>query len=145
MKVILTQNVPNLGQAGDVKEVKKGYGFNYLLPEGLAELATPGALKSIKHIVARAEKDKAALKAQIAGALQTLDGKEVKLTVKARDGKLFGSVTKQDVVKAIAALGGQVDEDVVKLETPIKTVGEYTVTLEKGGAQASLKLVVAAE
>ena len=145
MKVILTQNVPNLGQAGDVKEVKKGYGFNYLLPEGLAELATPGALKSIQHIVARAKKDQVALRAQIASALEVLNGKELKIAAKAKDGKLFGSVTKQDIVKAIASLGGQVDEDVVKLETPIKEVGEYSIELKKGDAQAKLKLIVVAE
>ncbi len=142
MKVILTQNVPNLGQAGDVKEVKKGYGFNYLLPEGLAELATPGALKSIKHIVARAEKDKAEHVAQLTGAVQAVDGKAVTLKMKSKDGKLFGSVTKANIVKA---LEGAVNEEMIELEHPIKTTGEFDVKISAGSAKATVKLSVVSE
>lgn len=142
MKVILTQTVPNLGVAGDVKEVKKGYGFNYLLPEGLAELATPGALKSIKHLVARAEHDRHAQATQMAEAIQSVNGKMVTITMKSRDGKLFGSVTKGAIAKA---LGGVVNEAVIVLEQPIKNLGDYTVTVEGQGVVASIKLSVVSE
>lgn len=142
MKVILTQNVPKLGQAGDVKEVKKGYGFNYLLPEGLAELATPGALKSIKHIVARAEKEKSEYAAELAGAVQAVDGKSVTITMKSKDGKLFGSVTKANIAKA---LDGTVSEEMIELEHPIKATGEYDVKISAGTAKATVKLSVVSE
>lgn len=142
MKVILTQDVPSLGKAGDVKEVKNGYGFNYLLPEGLAELATPGALKSIKHIIARAEKDKAAHTAKITGAIQSVNGKSVTITMKAKDGKLFGSVTKANIAKA---LDGAVDESSIVLDQPIKSLGEYTIGIESHGTKASIKLSVVSE
>lgn len=142
MKVILTQAVPNLGAAGDVKEVKKGYGFNYLLPQGLAELATPGALKSIKHIVARAEKEKKEASAQIEAAVAAVNGKAVTLTMKAKGGKLFGSVTKSDLVKA---LDGAIDESMIVLEHPIKAVGEFDVPVVAGQAKARVKLSVVSE
>lgn len=142
MKVILTQDVPSLGKAGEVKEVKKGYGFNYLLPEGLAELATPGAMKSIKHIVARAAKEKAEHGAKLAGAVQAVDGKSVTITMKAKDGKLFGSVTKANIAKA---LEGAVAEDILVLAHPIKTVGEYDVDIVSGSAKAVVKLSVVSE
>ena len=142
MKVILTQDVPSLGKAGDVKEVKKGYGFNYLLPEGLAELATPGALKSIKHIVARAEKDKAEHVAQLAGAVQAVDGTSVTIAMKAKDGKLFGSVTKGNIANA---LDGAVSEEMIVLEHPIKALGEYVIKIEAGVAKATVKLSVISE
>lgn len=142
MKVILTQDVPSLGKAGEVKEVKKGYGFNYLLPEGLAELATPGALKSIKHIVARAEKERALELAQMAGAVQSVNGKVVTITMKAKDGKLFGSVTKGSIAKA---LEGAVAEEMIALEHPIKAVGEYEVAIVAGSTRATVKLSVVSE
>lgn len=142
MKVILTQDVPSLGKAGDVKEVKKGYGFNYLLPEGLAELATPGAMKSIKHIVARAEKDKTEHAARLAGAVQAVDGTSVTIVMKAKDGKLFGSVTKGNIANA---LDGAVSEEMIVLEHPIKALGEYAIKIEAAAVKATVKLSVISE
>lgn len=142
MKVILTQNVPNLGQAGDVKEVKKGYGFNYLLPEGLAELATPGALKTIQAIVARAKKEQNEHLAALAASVQALDGKLVTIKAKAKDGKLFGSVTKARLVKA---LEGAVDETMLVLDQPIKVLGDYEIPVQAGTVKATVKLSVVSE
>lgn len=142
MKVILTQDVPNLGKAGEVKEVKKGYGFNYLLPEGLAELATPGALKSIQFLVARAEKEKQEAGAQIEAAASAVNGKAITLTMKAKDGKLFGSVTKNDIVKA---LGGNITEAMVKLEHPVKTIGDFDIPVTVGQVKSVVKLSVVSE
>lgn len=142
MKVILTQDISSLGKAGDVKEVKKGYGFNYLLPEGLAELATPGALKSIKHIIARAEKERNEQSAKLAGVVKAVDGKTVSIVMKSKGGKLFGSVTKAALAKA---LDGVVTEEMIVLEHPIKALGEYTVAIASGDAKASVKLSVVSE
>ncbi len=142
MKVILTKDVPSLGKAGEVKEVKKGYGFNYLLPEGLAELATPGALKSVKHIVARAEKERAEALAKLSGAVQAVDGRSVTIPMKSKEGKLFGSVTKAAIAKA---LGGEVSEDMIVLEHPIKALGEYSVSVVAGSARATVKLSIVSE
>lgn len=139
MKVILTQDVPSLGKAGDVREVKKGYGFNYLLPEGLAELATPGALKSIKHIVARAEKEKGDHMAQVTEMIRSVDGKVLTIAMKSKDGKLFGSVTKAAIVKA---LDGAIDESLIVLDESIKTLGEYTVVVRGHGVESKVVLKV---
>lgn len=142
MKVILKQDIPHLGKAGEVKEVKKGYGFNFLLPQGLVALATPGALKMIKSIVARAEQERAQTAERQAELLATLDGRSITLSMRSKNGKLFGSVSKAAIVKA---LDGAIDEAMLKLDQPIKTTGDFEVLVVAGKAQATLKLSVVSE
>ena len=132
MKIILTQEVANLGAPGDVVEVKDGFGRNYLVPQGLAILATKGAEKQIATIkrarLAREIKGTEHAR-EVANALGSL---EVKLPARAGEGgRLFGSVTAADVVAAVKAAGGPtLDKRLVVLPGHIKALGSHTVTVK---------------
>ncbi len=128
MKLILTAAVPHLGIAGDIVEVKDGYGRNYLLPRGFAIAWTRGAEKQIEGIQrardARTVRDQEHAKA-LRGQLEAL---EVSLPSRASGEKLFGAVTAADVVAAIKKAGGPaVDKRSIQIAKPIKTVGTHTV------------------
>ena len=133
MKLILTADVSGLGAPGDIVEVKDGYGRNYLLPRGLAIVATRGAQKQIQGITraqdTRRVRDLDHAK-EIKAALEGLGG--VTLTAKAAAGskKLFGSVTNADVAAAVKSAGGPVlDKRAIELPGHIKTVGKHSVTV----------------
>ena len=132
MKLILTADVSGLGGPGDQVEVKDGYGRNYLLPRGLAILATRGAAKHVQSI--RRAQDTRRVRdldhaKEIKAALESLT---VTLMAKAApgSGKLFGSVTTADVVSAVRSAGGPLlDKRSVELAGHIKTVGSHQVTV----------------
>lgn len=145
MKVILVSNIKNLGKAGDVKEVKKGFAFNYLLPEGLAELATAGMVKSVEKSLAKRNAEKAAKITQLSATIQKLDGMTFTVTAKAEDGKLFGSVAADDIVAAAKLADIEIIDDMIQLEHPIKTVGEHAVKLAAGQSKATVTVSVVAE
>ncbi len=131
MRVVLTQDVPNLGKVGDVKDVADGYGRNYLIPKGLAVLGTVSALKNVDELK-RAEAKKMARRLQsaqeVANRLSALD-----LHFKARageEGRLYGSITNADIADAIQAQTGQeVDRRRIELDEPIRQLGEHTVEI----------------
>ena len=127
-EVILRQAVVNLGHAGDVVEVSAGYARNYLLPRGVAYLATLGNKKRIAQEKARLE---AAESARIAAAQEMATKIEaVSLTFSARvgeEGKLFGSVTSADIVAQMEAQGVHVEKRMIDLPEPIKALGMYKV------------------
>ena len=131
MKIILTADVPNLGAPGEIVEVKDGYGRNYLLPRKMAVVATRGAEKQVASIQ-RAQKNRAIKDLghakEVAGQL-----KELTVTIRAKSagesGRLFGSVTAADVVKAVQAAGGPaLDRRAVDVPQ-IKTTGTHQVTV----------------
>lgn len=145
MKVILLADVKGLGKAGDTKEVKNGYGFNYLIPESLADLATPGAVKQAARVIAkRKEIHTAAVESDKALAL-TLDGKAVLIKSKAKNGKLFGSVGAEEIAMALEALGSKVDHKMIVLEKGLKEIGTFPVVVDFGhGVKATLSLTIEA-
>ncbi|MFZ1626665.1 MAG: 50S ribosomal protein L9, partial [Candidatus Moraniibacteriota bacterium] len=116
MKVILVSNIPNLGKAGDIKEVKKGFAFNYLLPEGLAELATAGMVKSVEKSLAKRTAEKTAKMTELSASMKKLDGMTFTVTAKAEDGKLFGSVNAADIVAAAKMSDIEIIDDMIQLE-----------------------------
>ena len=131
MKLILTQEVDNLGGPGDLVEVKDGYGRNYLVPRGFAIVATRGAEKQVSQIRrAREVRDIRDLgqAREVAASLAALP---VRLSVRAGNGgRLFGSVTSGDVADAVAAGGGpKLDRRRIELTEPIKAVGQHTVSV----------------
>ena len=132
MKLILTGDVPNLGAPGDIVEVKDGYGRNYLLPRGLAIVATRGAEKQVATIK-RAQKSREIRDLGHAREVAAQLG-DLTVTIKAKaagdSGRLFGSVTAADVVDAVRAAGGPVlDRRAVEVPGQIKTLGNYPVTV----------------
>ncbi len=131
MKLILREDVPNLGRGGELVEVKPGYGRNYLLPRGLAVPANPKNMREIEHqktvAAAKAAKMKASAEA-LARRLADTPG-ELKRKVGEQD-KLYGSVTALDIAEALAARGLQLDRRTIDLAEPIKTVGEFEVPVK---------------
>lgn len=134
MKLILTADVDHLGSVGDTVEVKDGYGRNFLLPRGLAIVASRGAQKQVDDIRrARESKQVRDLEHanEIKTAIETLGSVALQVKTAADSGKLFGSVTPGDVVVAIKKAGGpNLDKRIVRLpKSHIKAVGSHPVTL----------------
>ena len=125
MKVLLLKDVYKLGRAGDVKKVADGYGRNYLLPKGLAVLATPGALKQSEHIRNQATIHRAQLNQEMGSVAEVLAKVVLTFASKAGEtGKLYGSITAQMIADAIKTKTGvTVERHQVDVE-PIRTLGE---------------------
>ncbi|MFD1828993.1 MULTISPECIES: 50S ribosomal protein L9 [Streptomyces] len=131
MKIILTNEVSGLGNAGDIVEVKDGYARNYLLPRGFAIRWTKGGEKDVEQI-RRARKIHEIATIEQANEIKgRLEGVTVRLKVRAGDqGRLFGSVTQADIASAVKAAGGpDVDKRRIELGSPIKTLGSHQITV----------------
>ena len=147
MEVILREDVADLGTVGDVVKVKPGFARNYLLPRGLAVVADKRNIRVLDHqkrlVADKRERDRK----QAQGAADKFNG--LRLVIKTRageEGKLFGSVTNLDVEKALAAQGFTVERRRIRLEEPIKSIGEHKVPIHLGaGVDAQLTVIVEAE
>jgi large subunit ribosomal protein L9 len=131
MKLILTQEVTGLGAAGDVVEVKDGYGRNYLVPRGFAIAWTKGGEKQLDTI-RRARSVREIADLDTAREVKTrLEATPVRMPVRAgQSGRLFGAVTPSDIVTAVEKAGGpSVDKRRIEVGNPIKTIGAHTVTV----------------
>ncbi len=148
MKIILNQDVVNLGEEGDVVVVKDGYARNYLLPTGAAVLYNKTNAAIFASRAAQIEKRKAEKRAQSASLKEKLDATVINLVVTAGDsGKLFGSVTAAMVQEALAKMDIQVDRKKIEVSThAIKMVGTYSVIIHLYENEVShVKLVVESE
>ncbi len=146
-EVILREDIKTLGRAGEMVRVKPGYARNYLLPKGLAYEATEGNKKRIAaETKARAGRDQAE-RADAQRFATTLNEVTLPLSGKAgEEGKLFGSITSQDIAEALARAGHTVDRRRIELEHPIRTVGQHTVTIRlHPEVHAELRVSVVAE
>lgn len=132
MKVILIQDVKNLGREGEIKEVSDGYARNFLIPKGLATEATKGNLKEIEEKAIRLQKQKDREKIEAQALVERLDGKSVKIAARVGGGdKLFGAVTAREISEAInKEFKVKLDKKKVDLGDPIKHLGEYPVKLK---------------
>jgi large subunit ribosomal protein L9 len=147
MKVILMTDVPALGQRGETRDVANGYARNFLLPRKLAVLATPANLKNVEHLKRqRAREEERALETAKATAERI---EELTLAVTARaseDGRLYGSVSPQDVVEFLERHKISVEKRRVAMDEPIKAVGDYKVSVRlHGDVTAALTVTVKAE
>jgi large subunit ribosomal protein L9 len=132
MKVILTKDVADLGNKGDIVDVADGYARNYLVPRSMAVLATRGALRQAEAMRAAREEAARRALAEAEQLAQNLVGARVVVAARAGDeGKLFGSIGAGDVAEAIKKFTGyEVARDTVHLETPIKEIGLHEITLQ---------------
>ena len=131
MKLILREDVENLGKGGELVDVKPGYGRNFLLPRGLAVAANPKNVRELDHQKKIAEAKAAKLKASAQAVAKRLADTPVVLKRKVGEqDKLYGSVTALDIVEALAARGLQLDRRTVDLAEPIKTVGDFEVPVK---------------
>jgi large subunit ribosomal protein L9 len=147
MKVILREEVENLGKGGEVVDVKPGYGRNYLLPRGLAVIATTKNVRELDHEKAMAAAKAAKLRASAEAVAKRLS--ETPVTLKRKVGeqdKLYGSVTAMDVAEALAARGLSIDRRSIDLAEPIKSVGKFEVPVKLHSEVAGkVKVTVEAE
>jgi large subunit ribosomal protein L9 len=130
MKVLLIKDVYKLGRAGDVKKVADGYGRNFLVPQGMAVLATPGAMKTAERIRAKAAERRNLLNEEMSVVAEAL--KKIQLSFGARageTGKLYGSITSQEVANAINEKSGyEVKRQQLDMQ-PLRNLGEHTVRI----------------
>lgn len=131
MKVLLTKDVPELGQAGNIYSVAGGYARNYLMPRGLAILATKGALKQAEEIKQAGIRQRARERANAEAQAQLLNGQRVLFMANAGENdRLYGSVTSSDIAEKLsAAVGFEVDRRRIQLDSPIRDLGVYSLTV----------------
>jgi large subunit ribosomal protein L9 len=131
MKVIFLQDVPNVAQTGQVKEVADGYARNYLIPQKLAALAQPQAVSQVET---RTKKMEIRLITEIKELASQIEGKEVSLKAKAgAKDKLYGSITSADIATELKNVTGlEIDKRKIELEEPIRQLGSYEVTIKLG-------------
>ena len=130
MKVILLDDVSKVGRRGDVRDVSDGYARNFLLPKKLALTATPGNLKNLDHIKTQQQ----AKADRVKGDAETVRARIEALTYEERrqaseEGKLFGSVTAQDIADFLQKHGVKIERRRIQLDEPIKALGETPVTV----------------
>lgn len=130
MKLILKEDVEKLGDSGDIVDVKPGYGRNYLIPQGKAVMATEGAVKQLEMI-----KEKAARRAELTiekaqELADRLETTSVTIPVSVgEDDRIHGSVTNKDIAEALAERDIDIDRRKIEIDQDIKTLGEYTATI----------------
>ncbi len=130
MKVILIQDVPNLGDEGTIVTVKNGFGRNYLIPQGLARLATPSAIKSQQEFLKQASRKIAKRKEEFATLVTELE--KIEVVVEARVGeenRIFGTVTPTQVAVQLTKQGFEIDRRNISLNEDIKMIGVYAATV----------------
>lgn len=143
MKVILLENVIGLGRAGEIKEVKSGYARNYLIPQKLAELATMKKQSQIEKMQAALEKKAKAMFESANQQKETMEKEEIVIKVKVGDeGRLFGSVTKMDIMESLKELGYDVEKRYVLFDN-VKSLGDFVVRIKLGeGVTAEIPVKV---
>ena len=130
MELLLKKNVDKLGRVGDVVKVKEGYARNYLLPKGLATNVSPANLKQIEKEKIKMDLQLKEERDRLSGVLEKLSTASCKILAKANEeGRLFGSITAAQVAEALGREGYPVDQEMVKLDSPIKVCGEFDVTI----------------
>lgn len=144
MKVVFVQDVPNVAEVGDIKEVKKGHARNYLLPKGLAVLATENELRRIESRKRAAVKLREEQKAQAMGLAGSIDG--IVLTFAKRvtsKGNIYGSVSATAIQQELKHLGHTIEKSMIKLDDPIRQLGEHEVEVELNReAVGRIKIVI---
>lgn len=145
MKIILSQDVANLGEEGDVKVVADGYARNFLIPKGMAVVCTKQNLNNLEQKKAAIDKRKDEKKKAALGLKERLAGENIEIIMPVGEkGRLFGAVTSQTIIDELAKLGISLEKKKVEVpEHAIKMVGNYTVKIKLyGGESADLKVEV---
>ena len=147
MKVLLCEDIKKLGWLGDIVEVNEGYARNYLLPQGLAKVATEGNIRSIAKEKGKRAEERLRERRRIAKAAEAVNGAEAVLAARANEqGVLFGSITEHMVAANLRAQGFEVADEIVKLSEHIKDLGTHEVTLRfADDVTATVRVVVVPE
>ncbi len=135
MKVVLLENIPGKGRAGEIKEVRRGYARNFLLPRGLAVEATPAVIKDAEARLEKELRDEATNRDRLMELAEQIEGKEINLKARAGEGeRLFGSITAADIAEELSRIvGSTVDKKNIDIEKPIRQAGSHEVTVRLAG------------
>ena len=147
MKIILKKDVDNLGVMGDVVTVKDGYGRNYLIPQGMAVIASPGNLRHIAEMKKQASMKLSKLKADAEALAARLESFELEIPAKVgEEGRLFGTITTSQIAEALLKKGVELDRRRLSISEDIRMVGVYTVSAKlHPGVEGKLKVAVVPE
>lgn len=133
MQVILLNDVEHLGEQGEVHEVADGYGRNYLIPQGLARVATDGAIRQIRDEQQQQARKQAAKQEEAERLQEELEDMQVVFTAKVgEDNRIFGTVTTQQIAVELSNRGFEIDRRKIELDEEIRFVGAYTATVDLG-------------
>jgi large subunit ribosomal protein L9 len=132
MKVVLLKDIPGKGKAGEIKEVSKGYAKNFLLPQGLALLATPAVIKQVESRLEREKFEESIDRDKLIELAQQIEGKVIQFKARMGAGeRLFGSITAADVAEELSrAIGSIVDKKKIDIEKPFHQTGSYEVAVK---------------
>ncbi len=146
MKVILTEDIPALGTLGAIVEVRRGYGRNFLIPQGKALEATAANISQFEKQRVRLEQLQQKEKEQAMGMAERLEGVTITIAQRVGEGdRLYGSVTTTQISEALAQQGIEIDRKMIELAEPIKTLGDHTAVVRLGSAvKATLTVTVVA-
>jgi large subunit ribosomal protein L9 len=147
MKVLLCEDIKKLGWLGDIVDVTEGYARNYLLPQGLAKVATDGNIRALAKAKAERAEERLKERKRLEVAAEAVNGAEAVLAAKANEhGILFGSITDRMIAANLREQGFAVADEVVRLPEHIKQVGAHSVTLKfADDVTATVNVVVVAE
>jgi large subunit ribosomal protein L9 len=147
MKVLLCEDIKRLGWLGDIVDVAEGYARNYLLPQGLARVATEGNVRALAKEKAKRAEERVKERKRLEAAAEAVNGAEAVVAARANEqGILFGSVHEREIAANLREQGFLVADDVVKLPEHIKQVGTHSVTLRFAeDVTATVNVVVVAE
>jgi large subunit ribosomal protein L9 len=146
MRIVLLREVKNLGKAGIIKEVPDGFARNFLLPQKMAEMATPLAIqKSELKLKKETEAKKEFLK-EIQELKNKLEKEEILISAKEKNGKLFGSISQKDICEKLKEKGIIIKQEDIIIEAVIKKIGEYKIEVNlESGIRVFLRLKVEGE
>ncbi len=131
MKVILKEDIPKLGKMGETVQVAPGYGRNYLIPQGKAVLASTRNLKALEHERRLIQRKAELVREDAEGLAEKISGLTLTLTRKVVDeDKLYGSVSVSDISQALEEAGMEIERKLIKLDEPIKRLGEFQVPVK---------------
>ncbi len=147
MKVILKKDVSNLGRSGEIKTVKDGYARNFLMPRGMAELATEGALRAWKNSADKRAKRVASEDSSLKELAVRLGSITLSFSRPvSEEGVMYGSVAKSDIIKNLAAADIEIDKDMIRLTASLKAVGTSEVEIVlKQDITAKIKVAISAQ
>jgi len=132
MKVVFLQDVPGTGRAGEIREVTKGYAKNFLMPRGLALIATPAIMKQVELRLERQKLEESVDREKLVELAQQIEGKEIRFKARLGGGeRLFGSITATDVADELSrAIGSVIDKKKIDIEKPFRQTGSYEVAVK---------------
>ena len=132
MKIVLLENVPGKGRAGEIREVSKGYAKNFLLPRGLALIATPDVQKRVELRLEKQKLEESVDRERLVELAQQIEGKEIRFRARIGGGeRLFGSITAADVAEQLGGvIGSVVDKKKIDIEKPFRQTGSYEIAVK---------------